>query len=137
MGQASALTAALNSGQTTNKAGPTAISSSSTVSSAFPCLYQDENSAEDAFEVDIDLNKLRLGASPGISQSNHRKSLDGPQVWPIWSSNIIKLPDEAMQREALQAKHLLLIFMGERDVQRVSLFFVCTFCFKAHTHFAG
>lgn len=56
---------------------PTGESKSSTLSrSAFPCLYQDAQSTEDTFEVEVNLNKLSLGTSPGPS-SFRRPSVDG------------------------------------------------------------
>lgn len=83
MGKASALTAALNSTQSLDQASSTATSNSSSVSSAFPCLYQRDSGAEDAFEVDLDLQKLRLSNTPKlnrVSTSTRRSSLDASQV---------------------------------------------------------
>ena len=73
---ASALTAALQSGQAEKKQSPTAYPNVNLHRSAFPCLYQDEASKEDDFEIDLSLNKLSLGASPGLSIRG-RSSLDG------------------------------------------------------------
>ena len=83
MGKASALTAALNSSQSPDKASSTATSNSSSVSSAFPCLYQRNSGADDAFEVDLDLEKLRLSNTPKLNRaptSVRRRSLDASQV---------------------------------------------------------
>ena len=82
MGQASALTAALSSSKNLSQENSSNHSSnnSSSVSSAFPCLYQNESTAEDAFEVDLDLGKLRLSSTPKMSSSRRRSSLDASQV---------------------------------------------------------
>ena len=74
----SALSAALQSSKSGTELNTLPVQDSGTSSlarSAFPCLYQDAKSVEDTFEVDLDLNKLSLGKSPGPA-SFRRRSLD-------------------------------------------------------------
>ena len=82
----SALTAALNSDQqdgkpeSLTKSSPTKPGISSNLrSTAFPCLFQDDASMADAFEVELDLQKLTLGQDSGLGRW-HRKIVDEPMV---------------------------------------------------------
>ena len=86
----SALSAALQGDQKGSSSKLNALplgggTSSNLSKSAFPCLYQDASSGEDTFEVDVDLNlnKLSLGTSPGPA-SFRRRSLDDPVACLLW-----------------------------------------------------
>ena len=88
----SALTAALNSDQkngkteSLTKTSPTKPGISSNLrSTAFPCLFQDNASTEDAFEVELDLQKLTLGQDSGLGRWR-RKIVDEPMVGHLSSA---------------------------------------------------
>ncbi len=123
---ASALTAALQSGQTTQKQGTTTYPGVSVARSAFPCLYQDEASKEDAFEIDLSLNKLSLGTSP-LPASWSRRSLDG-NVDPLPHTPTPSLYFKKHSRNMSTYLHLRLTSGGCRRVQQVSPSHPPTFC---------